>query len=76
MYAIRSYYATILAGVEVHRFGLAERLLQLVEKSGIPFATTLDGKSVLPEEHPSFLGVYMGALSRDAVKDRVEHSDA
>lgn len=67
---------TILAGVEVHRFGLSKCLLQLVDKSGIPFATTLDGKSVLPEEHPSFLGVYMGALSRDAVKDRVEHSDA
>jgi TPP-dependent 2-oxoacid decarboxylase len=67
---------TILAGVEVHRFGLAPRLLQLVEKSGIPFATTLDGKSVLPEQHSSFLGVYMGALSREAVRDRVESSDA
>jgi len=67
---------TILAGVEVHRFGLAECLLQLVDKSGIPFATTLDGKSVLPEQHPSFLGVYMGALSRDAVRGRVERSDA
>ncbi len=67
---------TILAGVEVHRFGLADRLLALVEKSGIPFATTIDGKSVLPERHPSFMGVYMGALSRDAVKSRVENSDA
>jgi indolepyruvate decarboxylase len=67
---------TILAGVEVHRFGLAQYLLQLVEKSGIPFATTLDGKSVLPERHPSFLGVYMGALSRETVKSRVERSDA
>jgi len=67
---------TILVGVEVHRFGLAGRLLELVEKSGIPFATTLDGKSVLPERHPSFVGVYMGALSREAVRDRVESSDA
>lgn len=67
---------TILAGVEVHRFGLADRLLALVEKSGIPFATSIDGKSVLPERHPLFMGVYMGALSRDAVKSRVESSDA
>ncbi len=67
---------TILAGVEVHRFGLADHLLKLVESSGIPFATTIDGKSVLPERHPSFIGVYMGALSRDAVRSRVENSDA
>jgi indolepyruvate decarboxylase len=66
----------ILVGVEVHRFALADRLLGLVEKSGIPFATTLDGKSVLPERHPSFLGVYMGAVSREAVRARVEGSDA
>lgn len=66
----------ILAGVEVHRFGLAEPLLQLAENSGIPFATTIDGKSVLPEQHPLFMGVYMGALSRDVVRKRVEDSDA
>jgi len=65
----------ILAGVEVHRFGLGDALLRLVEKTGIPFATTIDGKSALPESHPLFLGVYMGALSRDTVRDRVEGSD-
>ncbi|MFZ0790094.1 MAG: hypothetical protein WAM94_10780 [Chromatiaceae bacterium] len=66
----------ILVGVEVQRFGLAQHVLELVERSGIPFATTLDGKSVLPERHPSFLGVYMGAVSREAVRARVEGSDA
>ncbi len=66
----------ILAGVEVHRFGLADALLALVEKTGIPFATTIDGKSVLPEQHPLFVGVYMGALSRDAVRRQVESADA
>jgi TPP-dependent 2-oxoacid decarboxylase len=65
----------ILAGVEVHRFGLGEALLRLAEKTGIPYATTIDGKTALPEKHPLFMGVYMGALSRDAVKAQVEGSD-
>jgi TPP-dependent 2-oxoacid decarboxylase len=65
----------ILAGVEVHRFGLGDALLQLAEKTGIPYATTIDGKSALPENHPLFVGVYMGALSRDTVKAQVERSD-
>jgi TPP-dependent 2-oxoacid decarboxylase len=65
----------ILAGVEIHRFGLGEALLRLAEKTGIPYATTIDGKTALPEKHPLFMGVYMGALSRDAVKAQVEGSD-
>jgi indolepyruvate decarboxylase len=65
----------ILAGVQVHRFGLGEALLRLAEKTGIPYATTIDGKSALPEKQPLFIGVYMGALSRDAVNNQVESSD-
>jgi indolepyruvate decarboxylase len=65
----------ILAGVEIQRFGLAERLLQLAERAGIPYTTTIDGKSALPENHPLFLGVYMGAMSRDEVRHRLEGSD-
>lgn len=65
----------ILAGVEVHRFGLGDALLGLAEKTGIPYATTIDGKTALPEKHPLFMGVYMGALSRDTVKSQVEGSD-
>jgi indolepyruvate decarboxylase len=68
-------YPVILAGVEVHRFGLADKLLRLVEKLDIPFATTIDGKSVLPEKHPLFIGIYMGALSRKEVREQLENSD-
>ena len=59
----------------LHRFGLGDALLQLAEKTGIPYATTIDGKTALPEKHPLFMGVYMGALSRDAVKSQMENSD-
>jgi len=65
----------IIAGMEIHRFGLIQDILELIEKSGIPFVTTIDGKSVLPEDHPQFIGVYMGALSRETVTDKVENSD-
>jgi TPP-dependent 2-oxoacid decarboxylase len=65
----------ILADVEVHRFGLQETLLQLLEKTNIPFATTLLGKSVIGEQHPLYLGVYEGAMGRDDVREYVEASD-
>ncbi len=65
----------ILADVEVHRFGLQEMVSRLLEKTGIPFATTILGKSVMSEQHPLYLGVYEGAMGRDDVRRFVEESD-
>lgn len=65
----------ILADVEVHRFNLQEPALEFIEKTGIPFVTTILGKSVLGEQHPLYLGVYEGAMGREEVRDYVESSD-
>lgn len=66
----------ILAGVEVHRFGLQNALLRLLERSGYPVAATLLGKSVVSEIHPQYLGVYEGAMGREDVRRAVEGADA
>jgi TPP-dependent 2-oxoacid decarboxylase len=65
----------IIAGVELHRFGLQDMLLRFLEKSRIPVASTILSKSVLVESHPQYLGVYEGAMCRDEVKEYVESSD-
>lgn len=65
----------ILAGVEIHRYGLQDRLTTFAERSGIPIATTMLGKSVVSETHPLFVGVYEGALGREEVTRFVEESD-
>ena len=65
----------ILAGVEIHRFGLQKQLLALAEGAGIPIATTMLGKSVISEAHPLFIGVYEGAMGQETVTEFVEHSD-
>ena len=65
----------ILADVEVHRFGLQNALLKLAEKTNIPVAATIMGKSVIGEQHPFYMGVYEGAMGRDDVRRYVEDSD-
>ena len=65
----------ILADVEIHRFGLQEDLLKLAEKTNIPVAATILGKSVIGEHYPFYLGVYEGAMGRDEVRRYVETSD-
>ena len=65
----------ILAGVEIHRFGLREQVLQFAESNNIPMCATLLGKSVVSEKHPLYLGVYEGAMGRASVTEFVESSD-
>jgi TPP-dependent 2-oxoacid decarboxylase len=65
----------ILADVEVHRFGLQDQVLKLVERTGIPIAATVLGKSVIGEQHPLYLGIYEGAMGRENVREYVESSD-
>jgi indolepyruvate decarboxylase len=65
----------ILAGVEIHRFGLQCPLLEFAQKAGIPIAATMLGKSVISERHPLFAGIYEGALGREEVTRFVEESD-
>lgn len=65
----------LVAGVEIQRFGLQKPFLQLVEATGIPFATTPLSKSTLSEDHPLFVGVYEGAVGKEQVRRAVEQSD-
>ena len=68
-------HPVIVAGVEIHRFGLQDELLSLAESAGIPIATTMLGKSVVSERHPQFVGLYEGAIGDQAVTKYVEDSD-
>jgi TPP-dependent 2-oxoacid decarboxylase len=71
----RASLPVILAGVEIHRRGLQDRLSQLVTSACIPVAATLTGKSVVGERHAAYLGVYEGAMGPDFTRERVEGAD-
>lgn len=65
----------IIAGIEMHRFGLRKDVLKLSEKHNIAMCATLLGKSVVSEQHPLYLGIYEGAMGRETVRRYVEESD-
>lgn len=66
----------LLAGVELHRFGVTDLAIKLATRAKIPIASDLLSKSAVPENHPLYLGVYGGAMSSDqAVRQYVESSD-
>jgi indolepyruvate decarboxylase len=72
----RAERPVLLAGVELQRRGLQDVLMRLVERTRLPVAATLTGKSVVGEHHPCYLGVYEGAMGLEATRRRVEEADA
>jgi indolepyruvate decarboxylase len=65
----------IIAGIELHRYGLQADAVALAEASGIPIAATMLAKSVISEVHPLYIGLYEGAMGRREVTEFVEESD-
>lgn len=65
----------IWVGHEIQRFGLVPQVLKFAEKYHIPIVSTLLGKTTISEYHPLFVGLYLGELSRDEVREFVEESD-
>jgi indolepyruvate decarboxylase len=65
----------VIAGVEIHRFGLQSMVMELAEKGNLPIATTILGKSVISESDPRFIGIYEGAMGKEDVTRYVEESD-
>jgi indolepyruvate decarboxylase len=71
----RSRQPVILAGMEIQRRGLQDRLLTLATRQSIPLAAMLLSKSVVPETHPLYAGIYAAAMGRPEVTRFVESSD-
>nr|WP_295371814.1 acetolactate synthase large subunit [uncultured Sphingosinicella sp.] len=70
----QAHSPVLVLGAGANRKMTSRMLLQLVEKTGIPFVTTQLGKGVLDERHPKFLGC--AALSAgDFVHTAIEASD-
>jgi indolepyruvate decarboxylase len=65
----------VMAGVEVHRFGLQDLFLKFIQCSGFPFVSGIMGKSVVSEKHPQFVGIYEGGMSPEDVRQAVEEAD-
>lgn len=65
----------IIAGIELHRYGLQDEFTQFIDKTHIPVASTPLSKSVISEHHPQYMGVYEGAIGREEVREYIESSD-
>lgn len=71
----QSLRPVVYAGVEIERFDLREKLIALVEKLNLSVVTSVEGKTVFPENHSHFVGLYMGQVGSEAARKTVESAD-
>jgi len=67
--------ACVLPGVLLRRLGLQGAAAAFVDAAGLPFATMFADKSVLGEDHPNYIGMYVGRLMGESVRAFVESCD-
>jgi pyruvate decarboxylase/indolepyruvate decarboxylase len=65
----------LLAGAHLRSFGAMTAFRELAEALGCGVAVMLDAKSFFPEDHPQFVGVYLGAESTLDCEPVVDWSD-
>ena len=61
----------VVVGEEVQRYGLAAKVLTVLDRLQVRWTTTVVGKSVLPEQHPRFLGVFNGDKAPASLRNAI-----
>lgn len=65
----------LMAGVEVRRFGLEDKVAQLSRRLGLPIVTSFMGRGLLADHDAPLVGTYMGVAGLPEVTRLVEESD-
>jgi TPP-dependent 2-oxoacid decarboxylase len=72
---VASRNPVLVVGVEVHRFGLQQKVVALAEKLQIPVTSSFLGRGIFPTMHTQFKGTYLGIVSPQPLRQIVEQSD-
>ncbi|MEX3632755.1 alpha-keto acid decarboxylase family protein [Rothia sp. LK2492] len=66
---------TVLADLLVHRMGAQNNLTEMLDATGLPYATLMWGKTLVDESKPEFAGIYAGVVSNERTKKAVEDAE-
>ena len=66
----------VMAGVELRRYRLEDKVTLLARRLGLPVATSFMGRGLLADPQAPLIGNYMGLAGDAAVTEAVEGSDA
>jgi indolepyruvate decarboxylase len=62
-------------GKEIQTYGLQDKFLTLLNKIQAPYANSLLGKAIIPEDNPWFIGLHDGVFTSDYTNQFLNKSD-
>jgi indolepyruvate decarboxylase len=62
-------------GKEIQTYNLQDKFLTLLDKIKAPFAYSLLGKAIIPEDHPWFIGLHDGVFTSVYTNQFIQKSD-
>lgn len=65
----------LMAGVEVRRYGLEDKVADLARRLGVPVVTSFMGRGLLSDEDVPLVGTYLGVAGQADITQMVEGSD-
>ena len=65
----------LMAGIEVRRYGLEEKVAELSRRLGLPVVTSFMGRGLLADADAPLVGTYMGVAGEPGLSRLVEASD-
>lgn len=65
----------LMAGIEVRRFGLEDKVAELSRRLGLPVVTSFMGRGLLADADVPLIGTYMGVAGEPELSKLVESSD-
>ncbi|PEF56213.1 thiamine pyrophosphate-binding protein [Bacillus cereus] len=71
----RAHRPVILVDIKTMRFGLQAAVQQLADTMNVPVATMMYGKGGFDENHPNYVGMYLGSFGDSEVQSKVENAD-
>ncbi len=65
----------LMAGVEIRRYGIEDKVAKLARRLDLPVVTSFMGRGLLAEHDAPLLGTYLGVAGQPEITDLVERSD-
>lgn len=65
----------LMAGVEIRRYGIEDKVAELARRLGLPIVTSFMGRGLLAQSGAPLLGTYLGVAGQPEITDLVERSD-
>jgi indolepyruvate decarboxylase len=65
----------LMAGVEIRRYGIEDKVAELAARLGLPIVTSFMGRGLFAGSNAKLAGTYLGVAGQPEITDLIERSD-